>query len=110
MDFLNEKLRALPDGNCCISVITRMEILADPKQTEITLRKAEDFLQDVSVIPLTDAIERIATGIRRSGLPRPRLPDAIVAATAVALEAPLITRDADFLRLQWHGLHTAGMS
>ena len=106
INFLNERLNALPDGEYFISVITRMEIFANPKQTEETLRKANNFLQNVCVIPLTDEIERIATEIRRSGSPRPKLPDAIVAATALVLDSPLVTQDRNLLNLQWQGLQT----
>ena len=110
MNFLNERLGAFPDGKCFISVITRMEILANPKQTAQTLRKAENFLQGIYVIPLTDEIERIAVEIRRSGSPRPKLPDAIVAATAIAFNAELVTQDNKLLALQWPGLHTLRIS
>ena len=107
MNFLNERLRALPDGRHCISVVTRMEILANPKHTQQTKRKAETFLQNIFVVALTDEIERIAIKIRRSGSPRSKLPDAIVAATAVVLDASLVTQDSKLLALQWHGLQTS---
>ena len=104
MNFLNERLRALPDGIHCISVVTRMEILANPKHTQQTTLKAETFLQNIPVVALTDEIERVAIEIRRAGSPRPKLPDAIVAATAVVLDASLVTQDKKLLALQWPNL------
>jgi predicted nucleic acid-binding protein len=109
MNFLNGKLNALPEGRRFLSVITRMEILANPKHTEETVRRAKDFLQDVTVIPLTCGIEQIAISIRRAGSPRPKLPDAIVAATAVALGATLVSADEKLLKLVWPRLTTRGI-
>jgi predicted nucleic acid-binding protein len=110
MLFLDGRLRALPEGRHFISVITRMEILADPAHTKQTLEKAEALIGDLTVIPLNDDIERIATLIRRSGSPRPKLPDAIVAATAVLMNAPLVSADDKLLRLSWPGLQTLNIA
>jgi predicted nucleic acid-binding protein len=57
------------------------------------------------VVPLFDAIERTAVSVRRKGSPRPKLPDSIVAATAVVLEAQLITTDDKLRRLLWPGFN-----
>jgi predicted nucleic acid-binding protein len=110
MLFLDGRLRALPEGRHFISVVTRMEILADPKHTEHTLRQAEEFLRTVFVVPLTGEIEETAIVIRRSGSPRPKLPDAIVAATAVLMNAPLASADDKLLRLSWPGLQTVNIA
>ena len=64
------------------------------------------LLSTFTIVPLYDAVKNIAIEIRRSGLPRPKLPDAIVAATAVLLDAALVTQDRKLLALQWPGLHT----
>jgi predicted nucleic acid-binding protein len=44
-----------------------------------------------------------AISIRRFGKPRPKLPDAIVAATAVVLGATLASEDDKLLKLKWDG-------
>jgi predicted nucleic acid-binding protein len=103
INFLNKKLPSLPLGDLFISVITRMEIFAKPDHTAESEEAARDFLKKVMVIPLLGAIERTATSIRREGSPRMKLPDAIIAATAVVLEAQLITADDKLCRLLWPG-------
>ncbi|MDR1287871.1 MAG: PIN domain-containing protein [Treponema sp.] len=105
MNFLNKRILSLPLGDLFISVITRMEILAQPEHTAETEKEARDFLKKVAVVPLRGTIERTAVSIRREGSPRLKLPDAIVAATAVVLEARLITFDEKLHRLTWPGFN-----
>jgi predicted nucleic acid-binding protein len=109
IDFLNNKINALPksegseETQYFVSVITEMEILSYPKSTPEDEADARTFLSGVSIVPLEDTIKREAIAIRRNGNPRPKLPDAIVAATAVALEATLVTQDTGLLNLSWPG-------
>ncbi|MDR1148115.1 MAG: type II toxin-antitoxin system VapC family toxin [Spirochaetaceae bacterium] len=103
MNFLNKRIPLLPWGNLFISVITRMELLSKPDHTAESEQEVREFLKKTMVVPMFDAIERIATSIRREGSPRPKLPDAIVAATAVVLNAKLVTADDKLGRLVWPG-------
>jgi predicted nucleic acid-binding protein len=105
MNFLNKKIRSLPLGVLSISVITRMEVLAKPDHTATSEKEARDFLEKLIVIPLLGTIERTATFIRREGSPRLKLPDAIVAATAIVLDAQLITTDQKLCRFVWPGFN-----
>jgi predicted nucleic acid-binding protein len=107
MNFFNKRIPSLPLGDLFISVITRMEILAKPDHTAESVKEAKNFLETVMVVPLFDAIERTATSIRREASPRLKLPDAIIAATAVILEAQLITTDEKLRRLAWPGFNIA---
>jgi predicted nucleic acid-binding protein len=51
---------------------------------------------------VTDNITKIAIDIRRT---KPvKLPDAVIAATAIDFNATLITRDTDFLNFPYPGL------
>jgi predicted nucleic acid-binding protein len=109
-EFFERKTQRPAAGKQFISVITRMEILADSKHTEKTLRKAGEFLQNVFAVPLSGEIEEIAIKIRRSGSPRSKLPDAIVAATAVFLDVPLASADIRLLKLSWPGLQTMNIT
>jgi predicted nucleic acid-binding protein len=88
------------------SVITEMELLSCPNLTAEDEQVIRAFLKDVTVIPLTDSIKDEATAIRRFGKPCPKLPDAIIAATAVLLGATLVTDDDKLLKLEWPGLQT----
>jgi predicted nucleic acid-binding protein len=103
MNLLNKRIPALPWGDLFISVITRMELLSKPDHTAESEQEVREFLKKTMVVPLSGVIERTATSIRREGSPRPKLPDAIVAATAVVLNAKLVTADDKLGRLVWPG-------
>jgi predicted nucleic acid-binding protein len=103
MNFLNKIILSLPKADLFISVITRMEILAKPDHTPESEKAAREFLGELTVVPIIDTIECTAIAIRREASPRPKLPDAIVAATAVVLNAKLLTTDNKLGRLEWPG-------
>lgn len=80
-----------PAGSYPISVISELELLAYPGLASSEEQRVRAFLEDIPVTDLTQAVKHHAVDLRkRSGL---KLPDAIVAATAVALEATLLTND-----------------
>jgi predicted nucleic acid-binding protein len=74
-----------------VSVITRIELYGFPGITPEETEKITRFLEDVTVVPLNNEVEQETIAIRRKF--RPKLPDAIIAATALALGATLITGD-----------------
>ncbi|XOF34388.1 MAG: type II toxin-antitoxin system VapC family toxin [Candidatus Electrothrix sp. YB6] len=80
-----------------VSTVTRMELLSFP-----TITPEEE--QAVNVMPLDDRIEDIAIHLRRTA--RNRLPDAIIAATAIRLDATLVTHDADLAKITYPDLNT----
>jgi predicted nucleic acid-binding protein len=84
-----------------ISVITKMELMAKSDIKPEEERAISRFIADVTVSPLDEAVERKAVEIRRTT--KIKLPDCIIAATAVALEAILITNDPHLLRLSLPG-------
>jgi len=94
----------LPDVRDFVSVITRIELYAKPDLTDVEKRRIDALLADTVVVPLYGEVERLAVDIRRFGAPRPKLPDAIVAATAVMLNAPLVSQDDKMLKLTYPGL------
>jgi predicted nucleic acid-binding protein len=84
-----------------VSVINRMELRAKPGITESEVQKIKTFLAYTTVIPLNEAVEGIAVKIRSET--KIKLPDCIVAATAVVLNAILLTDDPHLKRLSWPG-------
>ena len=99
INFINKTIGILPGANSAerpqyfVSVVTEMEALAKPDDSEKARKDIQALLSKFTIVPLNDEIKKLAIEIRRAGSLRPRLPDAIVAATAVALEATLISAD-----------------
>ncbi len=80
-----------------ISVISKMEFLGFTFSDE-NKKKAIEFISYASINPLNDEIVKRVIEIRQ--LKRIKLPDAIIAATAMELSATLITRNIkDFKQL-----------
>nr|VFK48821.1 MAG: hypothetical protein BECKTC1821E_GA0114239_11346 [Candidatus Kentron sp. TC] len=76
---------------CAVSQITRMELLSFPGITRDEERQIDAFLAACRVCRLDERTEQEAIRLRRlTGL---KLPDAIVAATALVQGATLLTLD-----------------
>lgn len=88
--------------NVLVSVITRMELLAWNDLTSEGERKVRSFLDTLNIASLSSAIETEAILLRRKA--RLKLPDAIVAATAVVFDAVLATNDKTMAALNWPNL------
>lgn len=84
--------RASEDG-ACVSIITRIEVLGWPEQDEEASRRAKNLLEQFNEQPLTDEIADQCITLRQQR--SIRIPDAIIAATALHLSFPLITRNTD---------------
>ena len=84
-------IRGLKLSDSCYSAITRMELLGYPglRAEEETL--INDRLNRITYLPLTLAIENRAIQLRQSR--KIKLPDAIIAATALVHELELLTLD-----------------
>jgi predicted nucleic acid-binding protein len=80
-----------------VSVISEMELLSYPSLDDAALAQIRSFLSEVTVVELTEEIRELAIGLRRQHTLK--LPDAIVAATAVSLQAQLVTNDTKLLRV-----------
>ena len=89
--------QTLPVGQYFISVISEMELLSYPLLDESAQAKIEGFLSEVTVVGLTEEVKDRAIRLRRQH--SLKLPDAIVAATALSLGASLLTNDSKLLQL-----------
>ncbi len=84
----------LPFGEYLISVITEMELFSFPDLNEhqrIWLRR---FVGAMEIVGLDGAVKRRAIALRREH--RLKLPDAIIAATAIGRNAVLYSNDRSF--------------
>ena len=80
-----------------VSQITRMELLGFPALTEQEEQSTRALLSQCQVIRIDDAIEAQAIRLRRSG--SLKLPDAIIAATALVIRTRLLTLDQRLARV-----------
>lgn len=87
---------AINEQSVFISFITRMELLSKPGITAAELKRVEAFVNEW---PMVDSTVRSWTGRSGSGAHRLKIPDAIIAATALYLDVPLLTADRVFERM-----------
>lgn len=80
-----------------ISFITQIELLASKKLTRTEVRAIEALVKDCYVHHSSEPMVRLAALISAdSGV---KLPDAIIAASAMELGFPLLSADSDFNKL-----------
>ena len=90
------------------SVIVRMELLSKRNMQEGEERSIQEFLDNLIIVPINEAIEKKAIEIRRAT--SVKLPDCIVAATSIIFDAILLTDDHNLLSLSWSGLRTQSIT
>ena len=86
--FIDNVLKSSAIG---ISVITEIELLCWKTATEKDLDVIQRFIAEVSVFELDQEIKLTTASIRRKN--KIKLPDAIIAATALRHELTLLTRN-----------------
>jgi predicted nucleic acid-binding protein len=115
INYLNDKI-TLPDGGdngdaeFFISVITELELFSKPAITPGEESKISGFLNDnVTVVNIDPLIKNETIAIRRAT--KIKLPDCIIAATSIVLEATLLTHDTgDLLPLVRPGYNARDIS
>ena len=95
----NPSLRKMVEGSdfLAISVISKLEFLSYPDLTEDETIACYELLEDLTVFDLTasdDALIQEAVTMRVDG--GMKLPDAVIAATALVNDCAVITNDAHF--------------
>jgi predicted nucleic acid-binding protein len=104
VDYLDGKLSskavALIDSQIIeMSVITRMELLVWPNLSSQNAKILQEFIDSSIVHPLEESIILKAIEIRKSK--KCKLPDAIIAATAVVNELTILTNnESDFVGIK----------
>ena len=86
-----------------ISIITEIELLSWPKISRVEISSISEFLSNFESIGLTEEIKIATIQLRKStGL---KIPDAVIAATALTQAVPLLTNNlkdfekVDFLKI-----------
>ncbi len=98
--FLNQTLTengfklvgaAIDNAEVALSVVTQMEVLGFNFPSPDEERISNEFVSDLTVLPLSDAVVRQTIAIRKKQ--RIKLPDAIIGATALVYGLTLVTRN-----------------
>ena len=89
--------RRILAGECSYSAITRMELLGFHRITQEEETLIKQKLEKFSYLPLTKDIENRVVALRQSR--KIKLPDAIIAATALSLDIELLTLDQHLLTI-----------
>ena len=84
----------LPEGQYSISVITEIELLSFPNLLDEEEQRIRDLLQVLERVQLSDTVRQQTILLRRKN--RLKLPDAIIAASALTHRAILLTNDQSF--------------
>ena len=77
-----------------ISVITEMELLSYRNITVRERQQIKNFLSDFVIVNITDAIKDQTIEIKKNS--HLKLPDSIIAATAIVLDISFVTSDQQF--------------
>jgi predicted nucleic acid-binding protein len=91
MDFMSEVVDFTP----IVSIITKIEVLGFSTSEENT-RLLTNFMDDATVLDLTEDVANQSIEIRKRL--KTKLPDAIIAATALVYNLTLITRNVNDFR------------
>lgn len=96
--YLAGKLsQAFPQENCYVSIITEMELLSYSGLNKKEELQIKNFLSELIVVELNNEIKELTISIRRKF--SLKLPDAIIAATALTLRMELLSNDQQFLKI-----------
>jgi len=88
----------LQDKEAFISVVTELELIGYPDISAKELSRIKDFLNDCTIINISEEIKASYTEIRKRY--RLKLGDAVAAATALSLDIPFITADHHFKKIE----------
>ncbi|MDK2852890.1 MAG: hypothetical protein PWQ38_1155 [Proteiniphilum sp.] len=81
-----------------ISAITELELFGRQNMNEEEIAVIEELVESCFVFDLLSPIKQIVKEIKRKY--KIKLPDAIIAATAIYLDIPLVTFDDDFKNIE----------
>lgn len=90
-------VESVPFEACCYSVVTRMELLGFPGILEEEAAQIQGMLSCLICLSLDQSVEDKVITIRQQH--KFKLPDAIIAATALVNDATLVTLDQQLDRI-----------
>jgi predicted nucleic acid-binding protein len=94
---VKEVQNLITDRNLFVSVISEIEVLSFPNITTKDSELLKGFLSECYIVDIEPAIKDITIHIRSKF--KIKLPDAVIAATAIYFDLPLFTMDKGFNRI-----------
>ena len=88
----------LDEKDLYISFITQLEVLSYPGISENEIETVQNFINECAIVEMSPYIKEHTIKYRRKW--KLKLPDAIIAATSSFINAPLVTADKDFKKLE----------
>ena len=92
-----------PDAVKIASIITYIETLSKPGMVLFDEQQALTFFNSCKIEEISTAIRDETIKLRRNN-PQRKLPDCIIAATAIVLNATLLSNDPHLINFVWPGL------
>lgn len=89
---------ALQGRDIAVSVITELEVKGYHRLQKDQEQAVSAMFSEIVVIDLNTSVKQHTVAIRRKS--KVKLPDAIIATTAMSLGVPLLTADADFKKIK----------
>jgi hypothetical protein len=87
----------ITDRNLFVSIISEIEVLSFPNITAKDSELLKGFLSECYIVDIEPAIKDITIDIRSRF--KVKLPDAVIAATAIYFDLPLFTMDKGFQKI-----------
>lgn len=81
-----------------ISEITEIELLGNKGITDLQLKYRTKIIENCTIVGLSEYIKRLTIQLKQNYTLK--IPDAIIAATAIYLNLPLLTADKDFKKIK----------
>lgn len=88
----------LEGNNLFVSVISEIELLGWHKITNQQKNFFQRLLNECTLIGLINPVKELAIELKQKH--RIKLPDSVIAASAIHLEIPLLTQDRDFEKIK----------
>ncbi len=81
-----------------ISEITEIELLGNKGITDLQMKSRSKIVNNCTLVGLSEHIKRITIQLKQKYTLK--IPDAIIAATSIYLNLPLLTADKDFIKIK----------
>ena len=94
----NSCMKPYENATVSVSIISEMELLSFPKITDQETDNIKEVISDCNEINIDDSIKNMTIELRKKY--SIKLPDSIIAATAICHGLPLVTADKGFSKIE----------